>query len=175
MKTDIKPLDTVLVLDPDADVYARLRELTSTDGLQWHTYRDATSALRSARMRTSVALLIAVELPDMNGFDALRLFRQRERRTPICLVGQTYRPEDERRAMLNRATMYVCRPLNSERMAQFVRHVSALRKNRPMPWATTVAEPSREEAKSVCSPIASSLPWQEVDELRSSDRGPPGR
>ena len=104
------PTTTMAVIDSDRAGYdalagsgrARLRFLSS-----------GREALRLAAAERIAVWWIGVDLSDMSGFDLYDMLRQRLGGATVCMVGQSYRVEDDLLARRVGAAMYVCKPVDT--------------------------------------------------------------
>lgn len=76
----------------------------------------AGSAREALRLRPEAPEMWVVncELPDLSGLELLDMLRGRFPQTPVCMVSDEYRPEDELAARSRGASMYLCKPLVAE-------------------------------------------------------------
>lgn len=102
---------TVGVVDEDLRYHASLMPLSVERGTPFCFYKTARAALRLGSTAKHSFWLISVDLPEMNGFDLFEMLRDKLDGAAVCLVGRTYRPEDELRAYRAGAAMYACRPV----------------------------------------------------------------
>jgi DNA-binding response OmpR family regulator len=68
-------------------------------------------ALRLAATENISVWWIGVELSDMSGFDLYDMLRQQLEDATVCMVGPSYRIEDDLLARRAGAAMYVCKPV----------------------------------------------------------------
>ena len=95
-----RPSPRVLVVDDDAVTREMLREWLKCSGVDATGAASATDALREVSDAPPHAVLLAMGLPDIDGYDLCRLLRERPdtHRTPIiALTGAAY-PADIQRA-----------------------------------------------------------------------------
>ena len=96
---DANPLDYV-------SAQPLCKELNVTFLLDGHT------GLRLARHGTVDIWVVNVRLSDMSGFDFFEMIVSLHSRPTIIAVAEQYRAEDERKALLNGACHFTCKPLN---------------------------------------------------------------
>lgn len=104
---------TICVVDPRRQDYDELVARAPSEGAK---VAFADTAREALRMRTKLppeAWVVNLELPDMPGVELLGMLQGRFPHTPVYLVGEHYRPEDELAARCGGASMYVCKPLET--------------------------------------------------------------
>jgi CheY-like chemotaxis protein len=123
----------VVIVDPACERYAEFVDAARAGDFGLHFCVDGRSALRLARRFRADAWLLAVELPDMSGFDLLASLtdhvlqggvdplRSGSRislgrlddsiRSGIFIVADSYRVEQERRALASGVAGYLVRPV----------------------------------------------------------------
>ena len=126
----------IVIVDAACDRYADFVHAAQAGDLRLHFCVDATSAIRLSRRFRAGAWLVAVDLPDMSGFDLLDLLvpsvlqsdvdplRGGSARSLACvgagtrsgvfLVSDAYRVEDEQRALASGVAGYLVRPITLE-------------------------------------------------------------
>jgi DNA-binding response OmpR family regulator len=105
---------TICVVDPHPDDYSELVNSATGDGTRIQFMKSARDALRYRSDQAPELWVINVDLPDMSGSDLHSMIRSRFPGVPFYLVGDGYRAEDEIAARSCGATMYFCKPLQSE-------------------------------------------------------------
>lgn len=103
----------ILVVDDEPSICASLSELLSSKGYEVVTVEDATSCLELLRGKRGFnCVLLDVQLPDMNGLDALEKLKQRSPELPVIMItGQGSVPQSVE-AMQKGALDYVMKPFN---------------------------------------------------------------
>lgn len=73
----------------------------------------ASSAREALRLRPANPEMWVVncDLPDLSGLELLDMLRSRFPDTPVCMISDEYRPEDEIASRCRGASMYLCKPL----------------------------------------------------------------
>jgi FixJ family two-component response regulator len=83
-------IQTVLIVDDDPSVLRALDRLIRTAGFAVRSFASPGALLRSEIPRTSVCLVVDVNLPEMNGVDLCELLAATGRGLPAILItGQT--------------------------------------------------------------------------------------
>lgn len=123
----------IVIVDASCDRYADFVHAAQAGELRLHFCVDATSAIRLSRRFRASAWLVAVDLPDMSGFDLLELlvpsvlqsdvdplrggsprslsFVGDGTRSGVFLVSDAYRVEDEQRALASGVAGYLVGPI----------------------------------------------------------------
>lgn len=124
----------VVIVDADCTRYGDTVAAAQVGTVGVHFCVDGRSAVRLARQFRADAWVVAADLPDMSGIDLIGLLSRhvqqadvdplragsrvslghldRVRRPGIYLLGDTYRPEDEQRALACGVSAYLVRPFN---------------------------------------------------------------
>lgn len=105
---------TVCVVDPEPGDYQALVQKVPAQQTRFEFVHSGRDALRHyARSRPDL-WIINVRLPDMSGMDLYEMLHSRSPDVLCYLVGDDYQPEDEMNARQSGATMYLCKPVQSE-------------------------------------------------------------
>lgn len=80
---------TILVVDEDEAVRASLRVLLEIEGYAVRDYGSGTAFLEDAKDLELACILLALRLPDMDGFTVLSVLHKREIRTPVIVLTGT--------------------------------------------------------------------------------------
>jgi putative two-component system response regulator len=88
LKEEIRPVQTVLVVDDEAPIREFLRQVLTRAGFSVETAVDATSAFEAISRGAPDVVLLDVCMPGTNGFDVCRRLRlnRSTRLTPVILV-----------------------------------------------------------------------------------------
>ena len=123
----------IVIVDASCDRYADFVQAAQAGEVRLHFCVDGTSAIRLSRRFRADAWLVAVDLPDMSGFDLLEMLvpnvLQAEvdpllggsasslarvgeaTRSGVFIVSDAYHVEDEQRALESGVAGYLVRPL----------------------------------------------------------------
>lgn len=123
----------IVVVDPICDRYADFVEAAQAGEIGLHFCVDGQSAVRLSRRFRADAWVVASELPDMSGFDLLEMLSPhvlqggvdpllagsrislgsvgQGMRSGIFIVSDTYRMEEEQRALVSGVAGYLIRPV----------------------------------------------------------------
>ena len=104
------PTTTMAVIDSDLAGYDAL---VNSQPASLRFLSSGREALRLAATERIAVWWIGVDLSDMSGFDLYDMLRQRFDDVTVCMVGATYRSEDDSLARRVGAAMYVCKPVDT--------------------------------------------------------------
>lgn len=129
MSTNHRPARSLRVLVAD-DNPLNLRLATRILREMGHSgvlVQDGEQALRALATQHFDVALLDVTMPGMDGVQALRELRARERggavRTPVIMVTAHDLPEDQRRMLQAGADGYVAKPIDAKRLGAELRRV----------------------------------------------------
>ncbi|MBU6222728.1 MAG: hypothetical protein KGR24_08260 [Planctomycetes bacterium] len=130
----------IVIVDASCDRYGDFVHAAQAGEVRLHFCVDGTSAIRLSRRFRADAWLVAADLPDMSGFDLLdmlvphvlqaevdpllggapsSLARVGETtRSGVFIVSDSYRVEDEQRALESGVSGYLVRPLTLDVIRQ---------------------------------------------------------
>ena len=111
------PTTTMAIVDSD---HAGYDALTNSQRASWRFLSSGREALRLAATENISVWWIGVDLSDMSGFDLYDMLRQQLERATVCMVGPSYRVEDDLLARRAGAAMYVCKPVETCWLPAFV-------------------------------------------------------
>jgi DNA-binding response OmpR family regulator len=102
---------TILIVDDDADVREALREqLELTEEFAAQDAANATEGLRLAKESRPDLILLDVELPDMDGREALKLMRSAGISSPVVMLTAASGDSDTILGLESGANAYVTKP-----------------------------------------------------------------
>lgn len=110
----------VVVVDPQPNDYAPLGHCERLEGAELEFLGSGRAALRYEHETAPRLWVINMHLPDMSGLDLYEMLGQQWPDTPVYLVGDDYRPEDEINARTSGATFYFCKPLEGDWLAAVI-------------------------------------------------------
>jgi DNA-binding NtrC family response regulator len=105
---------TVYVVDNRPSDYRHLVQANQDSRQSFAFLSDARSALRVNPSSNRAVWIINLDLPDMSGTDLYSMLRLRFPASPVFLVGDEYRAEQERAARMSGASLYFCKPIQQE-------------------------------------------------------------
>ena len=104
------PTTTMAIIDSDRAGYDAL---AGSGRASWRFLSSGREALRLAATENIAVWWIGVDLSDMSGFDLYDMLRQQFEGATVCMVGPSYRVEDDLLARRVGAAMYVCKPVDT--------------------------------------------------------------
>ncbi len=107
----------VFVVDANTADYESLVQVSAQRNTEVVFFRTGKDALRSTPEHGPAMWIVNMDLPDMRGTDLQSLLRHRGNRSPLALVGDEYRPEDEIVARCAGAEMYFAKSMVHEAVA----------------------------------------------------------
>ncbi len=108
----------VYVVDRSPSDYRHLVDSAQDDEQTFAFFSDGRSALRVNPSSSHAVWIINLDLPDMSGLDLYQMLRSRFPASPVFVVNDQYRPDDERAARMSGATLYFCKPIQQEWLDQ---------------------------------------------------------
>jgi DNA-binding response OmpR family regulator len=100
---------TILVVDDSANVRTLVREYLTAEGFRVVTANDGRAALFTARSEKPDLILLDIMMPEMTGYDFIRVYRK-ERATPIILLTAKLDESDKVLGLELGADDYVTKP-----------------------------------------------------------------
>jgi DNA-binding response OmpR family regulator len=107
----------VVIVDAQPNDFASLTRCDPLADTEFDFLRTGRDALRYDAVRAPELWVINMHLPDMSGLDLYEMLEQQWPDTPVYMVGDDYRPEDEIEARISGATFYFCKPLEADWLA----------------------------------------------------------
>ncbi len=101
---------TVLVIEDDDEARDALCEYLSTAGYRPRSARSGAEALAALASGPTDAVLLDLVIPEPDGFEVLRRFREHERHLPVIVMSGLSEAENVVRAMKLGATDYLPKP-----------------------------------------------------------------
>jgi two-component system, cell cycle response regulator len=95
LRLDLPMAPTVLLVDDDPLVLARLRELVAADGYAVHTAQNGIEALSSLARFSPSIVVSDLNMPEMDGLDLCRRIRKRVSHGYVYIVLLTVRAEED--------------------------------------------------------------------------------
>ena len=113
---------TILVVDDKSSVTQLLKDYLSEHGFRVVTAKDGREALFTARYEKPDLVLLDIMMPEMDGYEFMRLFR-RERNTPVIMLTAKVEETDKVIGLELGADDYVTKPFG---MAELVARIRAM-------------------------------------------------
>jgi PAS domain S-box-containing protein len=120
----------ILIVDDSVDTVDMLSRLFEMDGAIVNTARSGAEALRIARHEHFDVILSDISMPEMDGFELLRLLRElpAAKDTPVLALTGFGRPEDLARAKAEGFFSHVTKPIDLGELVETLQELMA--KNR---------------------------------------------
>lgn len=122
------PTSNVLIVDDDRSIRAALRTFLASNGFAIVETARGEEALEYVQAMEFDAVLLDIEMPAMNGIEALRLMREERPRLPIIVMSVMDGEESKVEALDAGADDYCTKPLRLRELAARLR--SAVRRSR---------------------------------------------
>jgi len=113
---------TILVVDDKANMRTLVREYLTAEGFRVTTAGDGRQALFAARQEKPDLILLDIMMPEMDGYDFMRLYRK-EKNTPIILLTAKLEESDKVLGLELGADDYVTKPFGMRELTARVRAV----------------------------------------------------
>ena len=102
----------VLIVDDDADIRTMLEEFLRTKGYQARSAADGSAALRELVSIGADAVLLDIDMPGLNGVDALPALRAVSPRAAVIMISGTTNEELAKRTLAAGAFDFVAKPID---------------------------------------------------------------
>lgn len=112
----------ILVVDDKANVRRLLQEYLTEQGFQVNTAENGRNALFAARHQRPDLILLDIMMPEMDGFEFIRAYRQ-EAKTPIILLTAKLEETDKVIGLELGADDYVTKPFGLRELLARIRAV----------------------------------------------------
>ncbi len=113
---------TILVVDDKASVRTVVRDYLEEEGFRVVTAENGRTALYAARQEKPDLILLDIMMPDMGGYDFLRVYRK-ERNTPVILLTARVEESDKVLGLELGADDYVTKPFGIRELVARIRAV----------------------------------------------------
>lgn len=115
----------VLVVDDAAFVRRLIRRILMSEGYLVHEAVSGRDAVEKFREIRPDLVTMDLNMPDMNGMDALTQIRARDPHANVIVVSAVQSMEAQSRAIAAGASEYVVKPFQPSRMVEAVRRALA--------------------------------------------------
>lgn len=105
-------MDTVLIVDDDQAVLTMLRKVVKSNALEAVTASGAEQALELMAQRSYALILMDVNMPGLDGFQAVQAIRAKGVKTPIIIISGRKEDYDTIYGLDIGADDYVTKPFN---------------------------------------------------------------
>ncbi|HWN93220.1 MAG TPA: response regulator, partial [Verrucomicrobiae bacterium] len=111
----------ILVVDDEPDIRMLLRDQLELEGFRVLEAGRALEAVELARERLPDLITMDLMLPDLDGFEAIRLLRENERtrETPVIILSAIELGDDDTRAL--GPTVHLAKPFSSADLLGVIR------------------------------------------------------
>lgn len=121
MSTKHEPL--ILVVEDEEDMRAGLQHNLEFEGYRTMTAATGEEALQKALKKMADLILLDVMLPERNGFEVLRILRERGVKTPVILLTSKGLESDKLEGFARGADDYVTKPFSINELLARLRAV----------------------------------------------------
>jgi len=134
---------TVLVVEDDPLNLELLSTVLEAAGFKVHTAEDARTALQLAARVRPDAVLMDIQLPEMDGLEATRALHAAPEtaRVPVIAVTAHVKKEDEDRSREAGCVRHVAKPVDTRALPGIVREVIAAAAAGPVAAGPATGEP----------------------------------
>jgi two-component system response regulator AtoC len=166
---------TVLVIEDDDEARDVLCDYLSTAGYRPRSARSGAEALAALANGPLDAVLLDLVIPEPDGFEVLRRFRERDRGLPVIVMSGLSEAEDVVRAMKLGATDYLPKPFEVPELDLVLRRAldTPGRRARNLAAASAAPAPVADdtEAVAVAPPLSGAMErvWSLVERIADTD------
>ncbi len=114
--------ERILVVDDEPSICATLKAILEDEGYEVVTVETAEEGLEACRQQVFDLVLLDIWLPEMNGLDALRLFKETEENLQVIMISGHGTIEAAVRATKMGAYDFLEKPLTLEKVVLTVRN-----------------------------------------------------
>jgi phosphoribosyl 1,2-cyclic phosphodiesterase/CheY-like chemotaxis protein len=141
-------VNTVLIIDDDADYRRFMAELLKPQGWQVIEAEDGDAGIELAKLHRPDVVLSDLLMPGGNGFQVCRALRSNEdlRQTKIVVASGRHFEKDRQAAFKAGADEYITKPVDPERLVLLLSRIAARAggaEDRPIPAVSLARAPTR--------------------------------
>lgn len=119
----------ILIIDDEKDIVTMLKDSFELEGYQVFIAMDGVEGVIKTKRHQPDAIILDIMMPDLNGFDTLKILRE-EYDIPIILLSAKYRDEDKVYGFGIGADDYVVKPFSiKELKARVAAHIRRYHEN----------------------------------------------
>jgi DNA-binding response OmpR family regulator len=109
---------TILVVDDEEDILQFLRLVLGERGYTVVTAADGADALTQAQIHRPDLVLLDVMMPDMDGWEVLKVLRSDEETSglPVAMLSARSEARDRMQGLREGAADYICKPFSLEEL-----------------------------------------------------------
>ncbi len=113
----------VAIIDDDRNLRLALQDLFETVGIIGEIYSSAEHFLSMEGFKTADCVLSDLRMPGMSGIDLLGTLRTLGHAQPVLIMTSYTDPGAEVAAMKCGASMFLSKPLNSDKLISFIQQL----------------------------------------------------
>lgn len=115
----------ILMVDDQPFILTLGREILEKQGFTVLTAQNGQEGLETAKAQHPDIILLDVEMPKMNGFEACRLIRKDEdiKNTPVIMITSKTEAAYMEEGFRSGANLYIGKPFNEEKLLAVVKAV----------------------------------------------------
>jgi two-component system OmpR family response regulator len=123
----MSPRHRILVAEDNHDVRELIRTRLSDYGFEVHTARNGAEALTRLRTLKPHAMVLDINMPELDGFGVLEVLLEQGHRFPVLVLTARHAADDVRRAISLGAKDYLTKPFTEAqlqaRVARLLREI----------------------------------------------------
>jgi len=139
----------LLVVDDEPSILAAFRRVFRDQALEVRTAESATEGLAMARACHPDVIILDIQLPDMNGLEALRRLRDLDARSPVIFITGKSTTDTAIEAMKLGAYEYLLKPLELAQLRQVIEQALAISRMMHVPAVVAETETVDERADAI--------------------------
>ena len=117
----------ILVIDDDPDIRESLGDMLSHEGYDVQTAQSGSTALELAKAEHYAAVLLDIQLPDIDGLSVLKVLMELDPDLPIIIVTGNATTENTVGSLSKGAFAYLTKPYNSQELKAVVRRAVSMK------------------------------------------------
>jgi len=110
----------VLVVDDEAEVRALLEDFLAPKGYRVRSVADGAAALREVMKEAPDLVLLDIDMPRLDGIEALRAIRGVAREVRIVMISGKASPDTAKQALVYGAFDYIAKPFGLDHVSEVV-------------------------------------------------------
>lgn len=114
------PAGRVLVVDDEADVRELLEDFLAPKGYRTRSVADGTAALREVMREAPDLVLLDIDLPGLNGIEALRAIRGIAREVKVIMISGKASLDTAKLALAYGAFDYIAKPFDLDHLSEVI-------------------------------------------------------
>lgn len=111
----------ILVIDDDPDNHKFLKRILEHEGYRVHVANSGQLGLQELHEFRPDLVVLDINMPGMNGFQTLKLLKQKEEYVAVMFLTGSTHTEDIIRGLDSGALDYICKPFNPHELAARIR------------------------------------------------------